>query len=136
MGVLDNVKALKDQARNSLAPKPGEPHKNFFATLPGVLAALAAFITAMVSLVQSCNSANKAVLERMDKVSEMCQAAAATERSERDKQVRELIEKSQALRDENQHTRELVFEYYRKLEGRVYDLEPGPRGVRQPMPKK
>lgn len=127
MGVLDNVRALKDQARSSLAPsKPGDPHKSFFSTLPGILAALAAFITAMVSLVQSCNSANKAVLERMDKVSETCQVATATERSERDKQVRELLEKNQTLREENQHTRELAFDYYRKLETRVYDLEPGP----------
>jgi hypothetical protein len=128
MSVLDNVRALKDQARNSLAPaKPGE-HRGFFSTLPGILAALAAFITAMVSLVQSCNSANKAVLERMDKVSETCQVVTAAERAERDKQVRELIEKNQALREENQRTRELAFEYYRKLESRVYDLEPGPLG--------
>ena len=135
MGVLDNVRALKDQTRSSLSPRPGES-KGFFSTLPGVLAALAAFITAMVSLVQSCNSANKAVLERMDKVADTCQEVTATERAERDKQVRELIEKNQALRDENQKTRELAFEYYRKLEQRVYDLEPGPHGVRSRQTKK
>jgi hypothetical protein len=64
----------------------------------------------------------------MDKVSETCQVVTAAERAERDKQVRELIEKNQALREENQRTRELAFEYYRKLESRVYDLEPGPLG--------
>jgi len=134
MGVLDNVRQLKDQARASLAPKPGE-HKNFFSTLPGILAAMAALITALVSLFNSCTSANRAVLERMDKVQASCEASSKVEKDAREASMRELFQKNQDLKDDNLNTRELAFEYYRKLEQRVYDLEPGPNGHRPP-PKK
>lgn len=131
MGVLDNVRALKESAKNSLAPKDG---RSFFSTLPGVLAALAAFITAMVSLISSCTSANKAVLERMDKVETQCETQIKNEKNARDTEIRKLIEQNQSLKDENLKTRELAFEYYRKLEQRVYDLEPGPRYTRPRRP--
>lgn len=122
MGVLDGVKSLREQAKNSM--RPGG--QNFFSTVPGMLTALAAFLTASVSLFNSCTSANKAVLERMDKVAAICESETKLEATARENQVRELLDKNQALRDDNQKTRELAFEYYRKLETRVYDLEPGP----------
>ena len=131
MGVLDNVRALKDQARNSAAPKSSEVTKSFFSSLPGILAALAAFITAMISLAQSCTSANKAVLERMDKVTAQCEATVKVEKDAREAAIRDVYEKNQKAIDENFKTRELAFEYYRKLETRVYDLEPGPFGKKK-----
>lgn len=120
MGVLDKVKAMRESAKLRELTT-GSP--SFFSTAPGLLTALGAFITALVSLYGSCNTANKAVLERMDKIDEQCQVAIKTERDTRASADEELKGKIIDNRTEHMQTRELVFEYYRKLEQRVLNVE-------------
>lgn len=92
--------------------------------MPGMLTALAALLTASVSLFNSCTSANKAVLEKLDKVEMSCQAQVKAEAAARENSYRDLLTKNQELKDDAFKTRDLYFEYYRKLEDRVRDLEP------------
>lgn len=123
--------------RNSFSPfnkDKTESKHSWFSTFGGMLAAAAAFITAIVSLANSCSSANKAIIDKVDKVEVQCK----TETDQRTAAVTDVFNKGiasdQELKTKIQNNRELEWEYYRRLEMRVEQLEPGVKGKNRDLP--
>jgi hypothetical protein len=109
---------------DSVPPSSNRTTKAFFSTLPGILAALAALITALVSLASSCSSSNKALVDKIDKSTQVCEDKISLERSARAAADDDIKSKQSDLKGVIQDNRDLTFEYYRKLESRVENMEP------------